>query len=48
MTNKKLYICEECGFKYKEKEWADKCETFCREHKGCNIEITKHSVKGGK
>lgn len=44
--NKKLYICEECGFVYKEKEWAEKCEKWCREKHSCNIEITKHAVKG--
>lgn len=38
------YQCEECGFFYKEKEWAEKCQTWCRERHSCNIEITKHAV----
>ncbi len=42
--DKDLYICEECGFYYKEKEWAEKCESWCNEHQGCNLEITKHAV----
>jgi hypothetical protein len=42
-----LYICEECGFSYKEKVWAEKCEAWCKEHQSCNLDITKHSVKGG-
>ncbi len=42
--DKDLYICEECGFYYKEKEWAEKCESWCKEHHGCNLEITKHAV----
>jgi lipopolysaccharide biosynthesis regulator YciM len=43
--NKKLYQCEECGFKYTEKEWAEKCEAWCKEHKSCNLEIIKHAIK---
>lgn len=42
-----LYACEECGFFYSEKSWAEKCEIWCKEKHSCNIEITKHSVKGG-
>ncbi len=42
---KKLYKCPECGLEYKEKEWAEKCEQWCKEHKSCNLEITKHAVK---
>ena len=38
-----LYQCEECGFHYVAKEWAEKCEAWCREHKSCNIEITAHA-----
>ena len=40
----KLYQCHECGLKYKEKEIADKCEAWCREHKSCNLEIIKYAV----
>lgn len=38
--NKELYQCEECSFHYVEKEQAGKCETWCREHKSCHLEIT--------
>jgi len=38
-----LYQCEECGFHYIDKELAEKCEAWCREHKSCNIEITAHA-----
>ena len=41
--NKELYQCEECGFRYAEKEMAEKCEAWCREHKSCNIEIVAHA-----
>jgi len=40
-----LYECPECHLKYKEKEWAEKCEAWCREHKSCNLEITAHAEK---
>ena len=41
--NKILYQCEECGFYYADREWGEKCEAWCREHKSCNIEITAHA-----
>lgn len=40
--NKKLYPCRECGFQYADREWAEKCETWCKEHHSCNLEITAH------
>ena len=39
-----LYQCEACGFLYEEKQWAEKCEAWCKEHNSCNIEITAHAV----
>ena len=44
-NNENLFKCEACGFYYKEKGWAKKCEDFCNKNKSCNIEITKHSVQ---
>ena len=38
------FKCKECGFFYKEKSWAEKCEKWCKEKHSCNIEITKHAV----
>jgi len=35
--------CDICGFRYKEKEWAEKCEAWCKEHHSCNLEITEHA-----
>jgi lipopolysaccharide biosynthesis regulator YciM len=40
-----IYTCEECGFAYHDKTWAEKCEEWCKQHKSCNIEITSHAVK---
>lgn len=42
--NKILYQCPECGLYYKEKEWAEKCEAWCRKYKSCNLEIIKHAI----
>ena len=39
-----LYLCEECGMAYKEKEWAQKCQAWCKEHHTCNLEIIEHAV----
>ncbi len=40
-----LYVCEECGFAYEEKIWAEKCEKFCSKHHACSLEITSHAVQ---
>lgn len=43
--NGKLYFqCEECKFLYSDREWAEKCEAWCKEHDSCNVEITGHAV----
>jgi transposase-like protein len=44
-TNKQHFICKECGFEYEERDWAEKCQKWCKEHNSCNLEITKHSKK---
>ncbi|GIU68180.1 MAG: hypothetical protein KatS3mg001_030 [Candidatus Pacearchaeota archaeon] len=41
----KLFQCEECGFYYKTKNLAEKCENFCRKNKSCSVEITKHAIR---
>ncbi len=44
--NKEYYRCGECDMQYVEKEWAEKCEAWCKEHpNSCNVEITKHAVQ---
>jgi len=39
-----LYVCGECGERYRERGWAEKCESWCKEHKSCNLDIVKHAV----
>ena len=41
---KSFYQCGECGFKYDSKEWAEKCEAWCKANHTCNIEIISHAV----
>lgn len=41
---KTYYVCEVCGFTYKEKEWAHKCQEWCTEHQSCNLDIGEHAV----
>lgn len=39
-----LYVCESCGFAYVDRSLARACEDYCRTHKSCSLEITKHAV----
>ncbi len=47
-TGAKFYQCPECGLHYKDERIAKQCETWCREHKSCNLEITGHAVENQK
>jgi len=40
-----LYVCEECGLKYRDMETAKKCEEWCRKYGACNLEIVQHAVE---
>jgi len=31
--------------KYRDREWAEKCEEWCKTHQSCNIEIIAHAVE---
>lgn len=41
---KEYYQCIECGMRYAEREWAEKCEAWCKEHKSCNLDIISHAI----
>ncbi|MDO8537612.1 MAG: hypothetical protein Q7S21_01885 [archaeon] len=41
----KFFECNECGMKFKEKTWAQKCENWCKKHHTCHIEIIKHAIE---
>lgn len=38
------YQCKECKLVYKDKNWAEKCEEWCKKNRSCNLEITKHAT----
>jgi len=39
------FLCEECKLGYKEEQWAERCEKWCKEYHSCNLDITKHAIK---
>lgn len=47
-----VWQCDICGYQYEDsstafttgKEWAEKCEAWCKEHHSCNLEITAHGT----
>ncbi|MBI3639291.1 MAG: hypothetical protein HY223_03150 [Thaumarchaeota archaeon] len=43
-SNNRFYLCEACGFGYNDMQTAQKCESFCKEHNSCSMEITKNAV----
>lgn len=45
LNEEKTFQCPECSLHYKERVWMEKCKTWCKEHKSCNLEIINHSLK---
>lgn len=41
----KVFQCPEYGLHYYQQRIAKLCEEFCKTHKMCSIEITKHSME---
>lgn len=44
VKGKKVHICDVCGFGYKDEVTAQECQSWCGEHKTCNLKITKNAV----
>ncbi|MCA2003574.1 MAG: hypothetical protein QXG67_04090 [Candidatus Nitrosotenuis sp.] len=42
--SQRFYLCEACGFGYKDAKTAKQCEDYCNEHQSCSREITKQAV----
>ncbi len=40
-----VYQCKECSLWYKDKKISEECQSWCKKHKSCNLEIIKHSIK---
>lgn len=41
----KAFKCEECGFHYREKEMAEKCEEHCRDYDACDTEYVQKALE---
>jgi hypothetical protein len=39
-----FYICDACGFAYRQKELAERCQSWCREHNSCSLDIIRHAL----
>lgn len=40
-----VFKCKICGLKYSQKQLALKCESWCKNHKSCNLNIVKFAIK---
>jgi len=47
-NNQDLHQCRECSLHYKDKNTAEKCQAWCKEHKTCNAKITNRSEENKK
>lgn len=45
MTTQELHRCAECGYHYANKQWAERCEAWCKANNSCNLDITSHAVE---
>jgi len=48
LNGKIVHKCEKCGWLYRKRELAEKCESWCKKHKSCNLEIAMHAIKLNK
>jgi hypothetical protein len=44
VDDKILFICDECGLGYEDRETAQECEEWCRKTGTCKVEITRKAV----
>ncbi|NIU38542.1 hypothetical protein GWN65_00810 [Candidatus Bathyarchaeota archaeon] len=44
MEGKTLFLCEECGLGYTDRETAQKCEDWCKKTGTCSLEITRKAL----
>jgi len=40
-----VFKCMKCGWLYKNRNMAEKCEEWCERHNSCDLEITKYAIK---
>ena len=39
-----FHVCDECGFGYRCRETAERCEKYCKSHGVCSFDITRKAV----
>ena len=39
-----FYVCDRCGFAYGEKAYAKRCQSWCRKHRSCSLDIIRHAL----
>ena len=40
-----VFVCERCGWMYKNNEIAEDCQDWCEKHKSCNLDFQKYAIK---
>lgn len=45
LENEIVFKCEKCGWLYRDKEIAEKCQDWCENNESCNLEYQKKSIK---
>ena len=43
-NNRKYYACKIRKFAYNDLSLAEKCESWCKKYKSCNLEIVKKAI----
>ncbi len=44
LDSKTVFLCEECGLGYEDRDTAQRCEDWCRRTRSCSLKITKKAV----
>jgi hypothetical protein len=39
-----IFLCDECGLGYADRETVEKCEEWCKKTNTCSIEITRKAI----
>ena len=43
-----VFKCEKCGWLYRDKIIANKCEKWCKKNRSCNLDFQKYAIKLNK
>jgi hypothetical protein len=39
------FVCEKCGWMYRDLNKAEECQDYCKKHNACSLELTKYAIK---